>query len=73
MEILYTTKYKTKNQWFFRTIINVKGDLSIPETGNRVIILNDETRYEIPKDSIIIFSKERQLAIASNIKKETGQ
>jgi hypothetical protein len=69
----YTVKYKRFNQWFWRTIKDVKGD-SLEETMQmRVFILKDETRIEIPfQGTSFEFSNERFIVIQQNMKKETG-
>jgi len=76
--ITYTVWYKqTKNYFTIRNgwqkIKNVKGDGIIPETGNRFLVTEDETRYELPKDCIIKFSKERWYLIKERMSDEAGQ
>ncbi len=70
----YTVKYKLRNQFFWRKIKNVKGDLfhkDIPV--HRIFILEDESRIEIPiLDTIFSFSKERFIVIKQNMEKESG-
>jgi hypothetical protein len=72
----YTVKYRTKNQWFWRTLKNVKGDLvgtDIPG-DQRVFILEDETRVEVPGvGTEFIFSPGRFLLIKQNMEEEAGQ
>jgi hypothetical protein len=73
--MLYTCKYKTHNQWFFRTIKNIKGDL-VPKDMPpcRVFILEDESRMEVPLiGTIFVFDKDRFLHIQQNMSKEAGQ
>lgn len=68
----YTCRYKKPGWLFWRTIKNVKGDAFLNDVGYRIILCEDETRYEIPlKDMIIQFGKDREIAIRmSNIQKE---
>lgn len=74
----YTVRYKSKGDFFWKTIKKVKGDLtgsaSDGLTGIRVLILEDETRLEIPSGNTIFeFSKDRFLLIKHNMEKEAGQ
>lgn len=68
----YSVKYKLPGDIFFRTIKNVKGD-SLVENGNRLLITQDEERYEISKNSVIVFSKNRFFSILESKRNETGQ
>ena len=72
----YTVKYKKKFDIFWSKIKKVKGDLIINEYNYpvRVLILEDETRIEIPLfETIFQFSKERFIVIKQNMEKESGQ
>ena len=72
----YTVKYKLFGQKYFRKVKYVKGDLIAQDvSGNpRILILDDETRLEIPTNGTIFeFSKERFLVIKQNMEKESGQ
>jgi len=73
--MVYTVKYKLKNQ-SWKKIKNVKGDLIVQDLPNptRVLILDDETRIEIPyNNTVFVFSKERFIAIKQSAERETGQ
>lgn len=61
-----------------KTYSKVKGDfIGRPEDGLknvRVLILEDETRVEVPINSYIIeFSKERFFSLKRGMEKESGQ
>jgi len=76
--MIYTVKYKTKGDFFWKTVKRVKGDFCGSEAdglaGIRVLILEDETRMEIPLSSTVFkFSSERFLLIRQNMEKEAGQ
>ena len=73
--MIYSVQYRQQNQWFWRTIKKVKGDL-IPQElpATRVFILEDESRIEIPlQGTEFKFCYKRFLAIKSQVEKETGQ
>lgn len=70
---MYSVRYKLSRSFFFKTLKNVKGDGIIPESGNRFFILLDETRIEIPRESIVIFSSDRFIFIRKEMEKEIGQ
>ena len=75
-EILYTVKYKLKNQLFWRTIKNVKGDLVAKDIPvfTKIFIKNTEEQILIPLNGTLFqFSKERFFAIKQNMEKESGQ
>ena len=74
----YTVKYKKIGSFFWNTVKNVKGDItgSVSDglPGVRVLILNDESRMEIPCEGTVIkFSRERFLVIRQNMERESGQ
>lgn len=69
---MYSVKYRTSGQWFFRKIKNIKGDGLMPDSGNRFFILMDETRIEIPCASEIVFNKDRFIFIKKEMEKESG-
>lgn len=75
--MLYTVKYKPLGSFFWKTIKNVKGDLTMMEDQRlpvRVFILDDNTRIEIPLLSCVFsFSKERHLSILKKMEEEAGQ
>lgn len=70
----YQVKFKLKGHHLFRTIGKVQGDLILTDgTPRRVLILEDETRIEVPMEGTIWeFSKERFLVIKKNMEKESG-
>ena len=70
--VTYTVWYKCPSRRWCK-IEEVKGDGIIPETGNRWFICDDETRYEIPREAIIKFSKERWYLIKERMSNEAGQ
>jgi len=73
---VYSVRYRRKNQWFWRTIKNVKGDLLASDLPGspRVFILSDESRVEVPSDDLELrFSKERFIVIKQNMEKDAGQ
>ena len=74
----YTVKYKKGCNPFYTTIKKVKGDFVGSEAeglaGFRILILEDETRIEIPMEKTIFkFSSGRFLLIRQNMEKEAGQ
>jgi hypothetical protein len=80
--MLYTVYYKQPGGLFWRKLKRVKGDtiyrddslggtkMPIPV---RVLILEDETRLEIPCSMIIRFSRERFFSIKQKMESEAGQ
>jgi hypothetical protein len=72
----YSVRYRLRGQWFFRSIKGIKGDLvaqDIP-VATRVLIMDDESRIEIPIDGTVFrFAKERFLVIKKNMEREAGQ
>lgn len=76
MSTTYRVKYKKLNWLFKRTIKNVKGDFIADDisTRPRILILEDETRIEIPTNDILFeFSKERFLVIKQRLENDIGQ
>ncbi len=71
--MLYTVKYKSPGACFWRKVKRVKGDGIMPENGNRYLILNDDSRLEIPKRALIHFSRGRYEMIKQQMEKEAGQ
>jgi hypothetical protein len=72
----YTVSYKKLDSFFWRDVKKVKGDFIATDVDAkpRVLILEDETRLEIPtKDVVFKFSKERFIVIKQNMEKESGQ
>lgn len=71
----YEVKYKRKNQWFWRRIKNVEGDLLAADLpGYRVFFLMDKGRIELPLDgTAFIFSKDRFFYIKRKMEQEAGQ
>lgn len=73
--ISYSVKYKTKGQWFWRTIKKVKGDALPNFMGDSqlMIISEDETVQFIPiKDTEFKFSKERHALILKRMEDKAG-
>lgn len=71
----YSLKYKRPGQWFWRTIKNVKGDSFVTDPGiviSRLIIDENEVRYEIPVDAVFVFSKNRFFSVLAKKQAETG-
>lgn len=76
MSSMYTVKFKKKDQWFFRTLKNVKGDFIATDVPGspRVFILEDESRVEIPVvDTEFKFDVGRFLSIKKQMETEAGQ
>lgn len=74
--MVYKVKYRTRGQWFFRTLKRVKGDFIAGDVpGNpRVFILEDETRVEISTiGADFVFSPERWMQIKQKMEEEAGQ
>jgi hypothetical protein len=71
----YSVKYKTKNQWFWRRIKKVKGDLISPDLPDvRIFILEDESRLEVPLSGTEFkFCSKRFIAIKQKMEQEAGQ
>ncbi len=75
----YTAFYKKPRGLFWHKIKNVKADaIYEARTGEhqpvRVLVCEDETRYEIPMALYLIkFSKERFLDIKQKAEQEAGQ
>lgn len=76
--MLYKVYYKKPHGFFWHKFKKVKGDTiyedvrGIPQSV-RVIVCEDETRYEIPMNCFFKFSKERHYSIQKNMEKETGK
>lgn len=71
----YTARYKGHGKWFWKTYKNVVGDF-LPQDlpGFRVLILEDESRVELPMAGALIeWSRERFLTIKKNMEREAGQ
>lgn len=74
--MLYTVKYKKVGDFFWSTIKKVKGDYIANDisTKPRVLILEDETRVEIPTEGVVFkFDVNRHLCILKNMEKESRQ
>ena len=71
----YSVRIKKKGEFFWRKFKNVKGDLIPPDMpGFRVLILDDESRVEIPLEGTeFIFCSKRFLSIKQKMQNETGQ
>lgn len=73
----YTVYYKKIGDLFWKKINNVKGDIIATDLPHptRVVLLDDESRVEIPmgNDMLFKFSKERFISIKKNMEKEAGQ
>ncbi len=72
----YIVRYRRVNQWLFRTIKGVKGDLFAEDLPHRprIFILEDESKVEIPcVGTEFRFSKERFLVIKQNMEQQSGQ
>lgn len=74
----YTVKYRNVGSFFWKTVKKVKADM----VGNpqefaasiRILILEDDTRLEIPADKVEFkYSPERHKLILSNMEKQSGQ
>ena len=74
--VTYSVKYKKVGGLFFHKIKKVKGDFIATDVEGkpRVLILEDESRIEIPTpDMIFEFSFERFLLIKQRMDQEAGQ
>lgn len=72
----YTVNFKLKQSFFWKTYKNVKADLVSTDLGTpmRVLILDDESRVEIPLDGTQFkFCSKRFLAIKKQMEQEAGQ
>ena len=70
--------YKKPRGFFWHRIKKVKGDTIYEDRQGRpqpvrVIICEDETRYEIPMNYLIKFPKERHYSIQKDVEREAGQ
>lgn len=74
----YTIKYRKLGSFFWTAVKKVKADM----VGNpqefaasvRILILEDDTRIEIPADKIEIkYSPERHKIILKNMEQSSGQ
>ena len=76
---LYEVNYRLPGAKKWNTIERVKGDTLLygarnqPFPGVRVIICEDETRWEIPATAVIRFSPERFDVVKKNVELEAGQ
>jgi hypothetical protein len=73
--MVYSLKYRLKSRFLWKTVKGIKGDL-VPDDlpGIRVIILNDNSRLEIPIEGTeFLFCPNRFLAIHQQMERETGQ
>lgn len=76
MSLTYTVKYKKVGWFFSRKIKKVKGDFIATDVsgGPRVLILENETRIEVPTINMIFeFSNERYMVIKQRMEQEAGQ
>jgi len=74
--VTYSVKYRKVGSLFSRKIKKVKGDFIANDVEGkpRVLILEDETRIELPTvDMIYEFSFERFLVIKQRMDEEAGQ
>jgi len=74
--MIYTVKYKQVGAFFWKTIKKVKGDHVANDlpTRPRVLILDDESRIEIPTTNMMWeFSHERFILIKKQMESEAGQ
>jgi len=75
--MIYTVKYKQVGAFFWKTIKKVKGDHIANDlpTHPRVLILDDESRIEIPTTTNMMwsFSPERFMLIKKQMESEAGQ
>ena len=74
--MLYSVKYRKCGSFFWKTLKAVKADSHLVSEGLqvKVLILNDETRVEIPYNSHEFrYSRERYLTILKSMEKEAGQ
>ncbi len=73
-DIIYTIKYKVPG-FFSRkvTLKNVVGDGIEAELGFRFFKMLDGAMVHVPLYTIVEFSKERELAIATKVKDEAGK
>jgi hypothetical protein len=72
----YEVKYRACGSFFWKKIKRVKADLILSKESApvRVLILEDESRLEIPiANNEFCFSKERFLVILKSQEKESGQ
>jgi hypothetical protein len=73
----YQVHYRKKDQWLWRKISKVKGDLVASDLGGipmRIFILEDESRIEIPIEGTEFkFCSKRFLSIKQQMEKESGQ
>jgi len=74
--MVYQAKVKSPNGIFWHKYRRVKGDLAYEtKTGTlpvRVLILDDETRVEIPMSWAIVFSPARFAFVHKQMEKESG-
>ena len=74
--VTYSVKYRKVGSLFSRKIKKVKGDFIANDVEGkpRVLIIEDETRIELPTvDMIYEFSFERFLVIKQRMDEEAGQ
>jgi len=72
----YVVKYRSTGALFWKKIANVKADLNLMKENLavRVLILEDESRLEIPAlTHEFCFSKERFTQILKSQEREIGQ
>ena len=71
---LYTVKYKNENQWFWRTIRRVKGDVCDDKNFWKIIITEDESQYHFPiATTMFQYSKDRFYSIKEKMDEDAGQ
>jgi hypothetical protein len=68
----YTVWYKLPNHWLWRKIKNVKDDAIAPST-NRVFLVADGTRIEIPLSAVFKFDPIRRQIELENAAKRAAQ
>jgi len=80
--MLYTVYYKKPGSLFWKKIKRVKGDTVLVRDDKRdprslpvrVIFCDDETRYELPLNTLILkFSPDRYTHILREMEKQAGQ
>ena len=71
----YMMKYRKKDQFLWKTLKRVTGDLLAADLpGFKIVVFSDESQMHIPLEGTEFwFSKERFIHIRKQMEKEAGQ
>ena len=68
---LYSAKYRLPGDRWWTKVKKLKGD--VLENGKQVLIMNDERQVHLPLDAVVVFDRNRYLAIKERVEMEAGR